>query len=85
MSQEKETPATIKGRLDVLRKGLISEENSVQYYQTLIEKSPADNEEQIGARRMYEDLKNEELKHVERFRTLVDHWEKQLRSLASES
>ena len=55
MELNKETPATIRSRLDVLRKGIISEENSVNYYQTLIEKTPEDTESNIGMRRMYYD------------------------------
>lgn len=80
MSQE-ETPGTIRGRLNVLEKGLISEENSVQYYQSLIDKNPAGDEESIGARRMYEALKAEEIKHVQHFRDQIDFWENKLRDL----
>lgn len=62
MSAHTETVKTIQGRLDVLEKSLVSEENSVQYYQTLLEKTPEDSEENLGARRMYEDLREEEKK-----------------------
>ena len=55
-----ETTKTIKSRLDVLNKGLVSENNSVQYYKTLTEKTPEDTEENIGARRMYQELMEEE-------------------------
>ena len=71
MENDKETPKTIQARLDVLRKGIVSEENSVHYYQTLIEKTPEYTESNIGMRRMYSDLMLEEKKHVERFRELV--------------
>ena len=40
-----ETVKTIQARLDVLKKSLVSEENSVQYYETLLEKTPADTQE----------------------------------------
>ena len=39
MESDDETPETVKARLDVLRKGIVSEENSVNYYQTLIDKT----------------------------------------------
>ena len=55
METNKETRATIQSRLDVLRKGIISEENSVNYYQTLIDKTSEDSEANIGMRRMYID------------------------------
>ena len=44
MEYDDETPETVKARLDVLRKGIISEENSVNYYQTLIDKTPEDSD-----------------------------------------
>jgi len=78
---ENETVRTIQGRLEILNKGLVSEENSVQYYDTLIEKTPEDSEENIGKRRMYAELKQEELKHVERFKTLIRQWEAKLSEL----
>lgn len=81
MELNKETPATIQSRLDVLRKGIISEENSVNYYQTLIEKTPEDSESNIGMRRMYYDLMLEETKHVERFKELILKWEQSLKDL----
>lgn len=81
MESEKETVGTVQGRLEILYKGVISEENSVQYYETLIEKTPGDSEEETGKRRMYEDLKQEEVKHVEKFRSLIQHWEEKLREL----
>ncbi len=81
MNAENETVASIQARLDVLEKGMVSEENSVQYYDTLIEKTPEDSEENRGKRRMYADLKQEEMKHVERFRELIAFWEGKLRDL----
>jgi len=81
MESEKETVSTIQGRLEILYKGVISEENSVQYYETLMEKISGDSEEEIGKRRMYEDLKQEEEKHVESFRSLIQHWEEKLHEL----
>ena len=81
MENEKETLGTIQGRLEILYKGVISEENSVQYYETLIEKMSGDSEEEIGKRRMYEDLRQEEFKHVEKFKSLILHWEEKLRQL----
>ncbi len=82
MENEKETSRTIQARLEILYKGVISEENSVQYYETLIEKSSGDTEEAIGMRRMYEDLRQEEIKHVEKFKSVILHWEDKLRQLA---
>jgi hypothetical protein len=60
METNKETALTIQSRLDVLRKGLIGEENSVNYYQTLVEKLAEDSEVNIGMRRMYYELMLEE-------------------------
>lgn len=85
MDSGKETIRTIQARLKVLNKSLISEENSVQYYQTLLEKTPADTEEQIGERRMYEDLHAEETKHVQIIRDLIAYWEKELKALQDKS
>jgi len=81
MESEKETVGIIQARLEILYKGVISEENSVQYYESLIEKSSGDSEEEIGKRRMYEELRQEELKHVEKFKSLILHWEEKLRQL----
>jgi len=78
MENEKETAGIIQGRLEVLYKGVISEENSVQYYESLVKKTSGDSEEEIGKRRMYEDLKQEEMKHVEKFRSLIKYWEEKL-------
>ena len=80
MSSE-ETTKTIQARLDILKKSLVSEENSVQYYETLISKTPKDKDENIGACRMYEDLHAEEIKHVKTIQDLLIHWEKQLESI----
>ena len=79
MEPDKETPQTIQARLDVLRKGIVSEENSVNYYQTLIENTPEDSDANIGMKRMYSDLMLEEKKHVERFRELINQWEQRLK------
>ncbi|MBT3510392.1 MAG: hypothetical protein HN472_12715 [Nitrospina sp.] len=81
MENNKETRATIESRLDVLRKGIISEENSVNYYNTLIDKTPEDSEANIGMRRMYIDLMAEEKKHVERFQELILKWEQNLKEV----
>ena len=81
MENNKETRATIESRLDVLRKGIISEENSVNYYNTLIDKTPDDSEANIGMRRMYIDLMAEEKKHVERFQELILKWEQNLKEV----
>ena len=85
MTRHEETPATIRGRLDVLSKGLISEENSVQYYQTLIDKGTAGDEKQEGRLRMFADLKAEEEKHVQRFRELIEFWQNKLKELETAS
>jgi hypothetical protein len=50
MESDDETPETVKSRLGVLRKGIISEKNSVNYYQTLIDKTPEDSDSNIGMR-----------------------------------
>jgi rubrerythrin len=78
MEPNTETPETIRGRLDVLRKGIVSEENSVVYYQALVEKTPEDTDINKGMRRMYHDLMLEEKKHVARFRELISQWEQKL-------
>jgi rubrerythrin len=79
MEPYKETPETVKARLDILRKGIVSEENSVNYYQTLIEKTHEDSDYNIGIRRMYYDLMLEEKNHVEHFRKLIIKWEQRLK------
>ena len=81
MENEKETTGTIKARLEILYKGVISEENSVQYYETLVEKTSGESEEEIGKRRMYDELRQEELKHVEKFKSLIAYWESELGKL----
>lgn len=81
MEFDEETVGSIKGRLNILRKGIVSEENSVNYYKTLLEKTPEDSEENIGIRRMYSDLMEEEKQHVERFRELIALWESKLKEL----
>ncbi|MBC8287359.1 MAG: hypothetical protein H8E42_07780 [Nitrospinae bacterium] len=79
MESDKETPETVQARLDVLRKGIVSEENSVNYYQTLVEKTLEDSDTNIGMRRMYYDLMSEEKKHVDRFHELIGEWENRLK------
>ena len=81
MKSNKETLGTVEGRLDVLRKGIVSEENSVNYYQTLTDKTPEDTDVNKGMRRMYNDLMQEEKKHVTRFRELISQWEQKLKDL----
>ncbi len=81
MEFDEETIKSVQGRLNILRKGIVSEENSVNYYKTLLEKTPDDSEENIGIRRMYADLMEEEKQHVERFRELISQWEKKLKVL----
>jgi len=81
MDSQKETTATIRGRLSVLKKGLLSEANSVEYYRTLVANTPEDTEDNIGIRRMYGDLMLEEQKHVQRFKEMITYWEKQLETL----
>ena len=81
MKPDKETLETVQARLDVLRKGIVSEENSVNYYKTLIDKTPEDSDANIGMRRMYSGLMLEEKKHVERFRELINEWEQRLKEL----
>ncbi len=82
MNQGEETKTTIQGRLKVLSKSLLSEENSVQYYQTLLENTSQDSEEKIGERRMYEDLKEEEKQHVKVIQGMIKHWEGELDKLS---
>jgi rubrerythrin len=83
MDFDEETIKSVQGRLNILRKGIVSEENSVNYYKTLLDKTPEDTEENIGVRRMYADLMEEEKQHVERFRELITQWEKKLKELDS--
>jgi len=80
MDPKEETQATIEARLKILYKSLVSEENSVQYYRTLLENTPEDSEEKIGERRMYSDLQDEERKHVQVIQGFIDHWEKELKN-----
>ena len=84
MGAYEETIDSIKGRLKVLEKGMVSEKNSVQFYQTLMEKTPADSEEGVGMRSMYEELMNEEKKHVEKFETLTRLWKGKLKEMEHE-
>ncbi|MBI5426712.1 MAG: hypothetical protein HZA02_00360 [Nitrospinae bacterium] len=81
MESAEETSGTVQGRLNVLKKSLVSEENSVQYYKTLIDKTPLDTDENVGAARMYGDLREEEKKHVETLSALIDYWERRAREL----
>ena len=71
MDFDEEIIKSVQGRLGILRKGIVSEENSVNYYKTFLEKTPNDSEENIGIRRMYADLMEEEKQYVERFRELI--------------
>lgn len=84
MDSGKETVKTAQSRLNVLRKALVSEENSVQYYDALLKNTPEDSEENTGMRRMYQDLRDEETKHVAAIRAMVTHWEAQLKSLENQ-
>lgn len=81
MDTGEETKATIQARLRILNKSLVSEENSVQYYQTLMDNTLSDSEEKTGERRVYEDLQTEEKKHVEVIRGMITHWENQLKAM----
>jgi rubrerythrin len=81
MDTREETKTTIQARLKILNKSLVSEENSVQYYQTLLDNTPSDSEEKIGEWRMYEELQTEEKKHVEVIRGMITHWENQLKAM----
>ena len=81
MESNKENLGTVQGRLDVLRKGIVSEENSVSYYQALVNKTPEDSDVKKGMRRMYYDLMLEEKKHVTCFRELISKWEQKLKDL----
>ncbi len=76
-----ESKESIQARLNVLSKALISEENSVQYYEGLLEKTPENTEGDLGTRRMYEDLRDEEKRHVATIRSLIEYWKVQLRQL----
>lgn len=80
MDKGEENKVTIQARLKVLNKSLVSEENSVQYYQTLLENTAQDSDEKIGERRMYEGLQAEEKKHVQVIRDLIKHWESKLKN-----
>ncbi len=79
MDKGEETKTTIQARLKVLNKSLVSEENSVQYYQTLLENTAQDSDEKIGERRMYGGLQAEEKKHVQVIRDLIKYWENKLK------
>jgi len=81
MNTNEETRETIQGRLKVLNKSVVSEQNSVQYYQTLLENTPQDHPESVGERRMYQDLLREEENHVRVIQNMIQHWESQLKNL----
>lgn len=81
MDTGEESKATIQARLKVLNKSLVSEENSVQYYQTLLQNTAPDSDEKIGERRMYEDLQAEEKNHVQVIRDMIQHWENKLKKI----
>jgi rubrerythrin len=81
MDNGEENKATIQARLKVLNKSLVSEENSVQYYQTLLENTAPDSDEKIGERRMYEDLQAEEKRHVQVIRDMIQLWEEKLNNM----
>ena len=81
MDTGEENKITIQARLRILNKSLVSEENSVQYYQTLLENTAPDSEEKIGERRMYEDLQEEERKHVQALQDMIQYWEDKLKNL----
>ena len=80
MDKGEENTITIQARLKILNKSLVSEENSVQYYQTLLENTAQDSDEKIGERRMYEDLQKEERKHVQVLRDMIQYWEGKLKN-----
>ncbi|PIQ98930.1 MAG: hypothetical protein COV66_13620 [Nitrospinae bacterium CG11_big_fil_rev_8_21_14_0_20_45_15] len=79
--EKNETAESIRGRLSILAKCLVSERNSVAYYETLLEKTPEDSEENIGIKRMYEDLREEETHHVAKIESWIQHWESELKNL----
>ena len=81
MDKGEENKITIQARLKVLNKSLVSEENSVQYYQTLLKNTPPDSDEKIGERLMYQDLQAEEEQHVQTIRDMIHHWESKLKEL----
>ena len=81
MDKGEENKTTIQARLRILHKSLVSEENSVQYYQTLLENTAPDSDEKIGERRIYEDLQAEERKHVQVLLDKIQHWERKLNSI----
>ena len=81
MDQGEENKTTIQARLKILNKSLVSEENSVQYYQTLLKNTPPDSDEKIGERRMYEDLQAEEEKHVQAIRDMIQYWENRMSNI----
>jgi len=81
MNSGEENKTTLQARLKILNKSLVSEENSVQYYQTLLENTAPDSDEKTGERRMYEELQAEEKKHVEVLRDMIQHWESELKKL----
>ena len=81
MDKGEETKITIQARLKVLKRSLVSEENSVQYYQTLLKNTSPESDEKIGERRMYEDLQAEEKKHVQVIQDMIKHWEGRLKKL----
>jgi rubrerythrin len=81
MDKGEENKTTIQARLKILSKSLVSEENSVQYYQTLLENTAQDSDEKIGEYRMYKDLQEEENKHVQVLQDMIRYWEEKLNNV----
>ena len=81
MDKTEENKITIQARLKILNKSLVSEENSVQYYQTLLKNTAPDSDEKIGERRMYEDLQAEENKHVQVLQDMIRLWGDRLKDI----
>ena len=81
MNKGEENKVTIQARLKILNKSLVSEENSVQYYQTLLDNTSPDSDEKIGERWMYEDLQAEERNHVQVIQNMILHWESELNKI----
>jgi len=81
MAAEEETCETIQGRLNVLAKSLVSERNSVLYYDTLIQKTDDSDSVGKGTRRMYAELRDEEKKHVQTIQSMIEYWEQRLKEL----
>jgi len=81
MKQNFETVDTVQGRLEVLNKSLISEENSVQYYETSVRKDTQRLRTKYWETPHIRRTASRGKKHVATIQALLDYWESKLDEL----